>query len=181
MPATTLLVIDLQTGMFDGVCFPAIHNSRGLIDATIRVLAHARSSGTPVVFVQHCAAEGPLKKGERGWSVLADFTPLESEIETKVEKEKADSFENTHLLRILADSKIEHLVICGAQSDQCVAATTLSAIEKGFRVSVVSDAHSTWSSDGIDAAEIIDTQNSKFAQAGATLVSSLDLNFLKNA
>ena len=51
-----VLVIDLQTGMFNGVLEPVIHDAERLTERTRAVLAWARASGRPVAFVRH---EGP--------------------------------------------------------------------------------------------------------------------------
>ncbi len=49
----------------------------------------------------------------------------------------------------------DEVVLLGAQTDECVAATVKGALELGLRVTVVSDAHSTWGIGGETAGQII--------------------------
>lgn len=63
----------------------------------------------------------------------------------------------------------------GAQTDGCVAATVTGASKAGFRVTVVSDAHSTWDIGGETAEEIIARYNTAFGSAGVILVTAQSL------
>jgi nicotinamidase-related amidase len=63
----------------------------------------------------------------------------------------------------------------GAQTDQCVAATVMGAIQAGFRVTVVSNAHSTWDLGGETAEQIIARYNAAFTDAGVNLVTTQSL------
>jgi maleamate amidohydrolase len=60
--------------------------------------------------------------------------------ETVIHKNDASAFCEGTLLPILADRKIEWLVIAGVWSEACVAATVRDAIAAGFRVLLVKDA-----------------------------------------
>lgn len=55
------------------------------------------------------------------------------------------------------------LVVCGAQSNYCVRHTVHAALERGYDVTLVSDAHTTSDQPGdhgtVSAASIIDEQN----------------------
>ena len=64
------------------------------------------------------------------------------------------------------------VILLGAQADQCVAATLTGAFERGLAVTVISDGHSTWASNGEAAPDIITRYNELFVQAGATAVSA---------
>ena len=64
------------------------------------------------------------------------------------------------------------VVLLGAQTDHCVAATVTGAIEAGLEVTVVSDAHSTWGFAGETADQIIARHNAAFVAAGAKLVTT---------
>jgi nicotinamidase-related amidase len=86
-----------------------------------------------------------------------------------------DAFSNAALARWVADQGADEVVLLGAQSDQCVAATVTGAIKAAFRVTVVSDAHSTWDCGGETAEEIIARHNAAFATAGVNLVTTQSL------
>jgi nicotinamidase-related amidase len=69
----------------------------------------------------------------------------------------------------------DEVVLLGAQSDACVAATVTGAINAGFKVTVVSDAHSTVSWNSETVPEIIARHNTTFAAAGVNLVTTQSL------
>ena len=55
------------------------------------------------------------------------------------------------------------LVITGAQTDYCVNATSNAAVELGFDVTLVSDAHTTENTPTKTAAELIAEKNEQFS------------------
>jgi nicotinamidase-related amidase len=141
-PADTapIIVIDLQTGMFDGAVEPPIHDSSGLVARVQAVMDWARRTRRKIAFVRHDGEEGDsLAPGSPGWPVWPA------------------------------------LGLVGAQTDQCVAATVTGAIEAGFRVTVVSDAHSTVDFGGETAEELIARYNAAFTTAGVNLVTTQSL------
>jgi nicotinamidase-related amidase len=64
------------------------------------------------------------------------------------------------------------VVLLGAQTDACVAATVKGALAAGPRVTVVADAHSTWPHGGETAEQIITRHNAEFAALGVDLVTT---------
>ncbi|TQR10931.1 isochorismatase family protein [Psychrobacillus soli] len=54
---------------------------------------------------------------------------------------------------------MEHLVIAGIQSEVCVDTTCRRAFSKEYKVTLVSDAHSTWDSKEFLAQQIISLHN----------------------
>lgn len=64
------------------------------------------------------------------------------------------------------------VVLLGAQTDFCVAATVKGAIARGLGVTVVSDAHSTLDNAGESAERVIARHNGEFAAAGVNLVTT---------
>jgi len=59
-----IIVIDLQTGMFDGVLEPPAHDSAGLVARVKAVMEWARRTKRRIAFVRHDGAEGdPLAPG----------------------------------------------------------------------------------------------------------------------
>jgi nicotinamidase-related amidase len=67
------------------------------------------------------------------------------------------------------------VVLLGAQTDFCVAATVKGALARGLKVTVVSDAHSTLDGQHEAAAETIERHNAAFAAAGAAVVPTADI------
>jgi nicotinamidase-related amidase len=68
-----------------------------------------------------------------------------------VDKAVYSPFANPALPRLLADRQPDAVVITGAETDVCVHATVLGAVDRGFRVVVVADAVCSSSDTGHDA------------------------------
>ena len=68
---------------------------------------------------------------------------------------------------MLESLSVRSLVITGAQSEHCVAATCRRAAQLSYEVILASDGHSTWASTTRTAPEIIAEQNTTL---GAGLV-----------
>ena len=82
------------------------------------------------------------------------------------------AFSQPALVDWIAEQGVGEVVLLGAQSDQCVAATVKGGLERGLNVTVVADAHSTWDYGGETADEIVARQNRAFEAAGARLVTT---------
>lgn len=173
-PSAPLIVIDLQTGMFDGLAEPPIHDADGLVARVRAAIAWARGSGRKVAFVRHDAPPGdPLAPGAAGWPVWPALGQAEDE--PTFGKRVGDAFSDPDFTRWVADQGAGEVLLLGAQTDHCVTATVAGAIAKGLKVTVVSDAHSTWDWNGETADQIIARCNSAFAEAGARLVRVAEL------
>jgi nicotinamidase-related amidase len=59
---------------------------------------------------------------------------------TVIDKRVYSPFAEPHLLRLLRERHIEALVVSGAETDVCVLAAVLGAVDHGFRVVLVADA-----------------------------------------
>lgn len=133
-PNTALVVIDVQNDVV------ARAHDRDRVVATIAGLVDsARGAGVPVVWVQHADAE--LVAGSEEWRIVAELAPAEAE--PLVAKNYGDSFEDTTLESTLAGLGIGHLVVAGAQTDQCVRSTIHGGFARGYDVTLVTDAHTT--------------------------------------
>jgi nicotinamidase-related amidase len=169
-----LLVIDLQTAMFHGALFPPIYDADALVARVRAVIAWARRNGYSIGFIRHDGPSGDeLAPGEPGWPLWpalgrADDEPIFS-------KNVGDAFSGPELCAWLAEHGTRNLILTGAQTDECVAATVHGAQERGFAVTVVGDAHSTWDSGSETAVDIIARHNAAFAKAGARIVSAGEL------
>src|SRR5215218_8963919 len=99
----------------------------------------ARREGVPVVWVQHSGEH--LQQGSDAWQCVPELSLEESE--PVVHKTFGDSFEGTDLEEVLAKGGIGHLVVAGAQTDQCIRNTIHGAFTRGYDVTLVGDAHTT--------------------------------------
>jgi nicotinamidase-related amidase len=131
---TALLVIDVQNDVVAGAY------DRDSVIANIGALVgKARAEGVPVVWVQHSDADMP--HGSEGWQYVPELARKDSE--PLIHKNYGDSFENTELETVLAERKVGHLIVTGAQTDACVRSTLHGAIVRGYDATLVSDAHTT--------------------------------------
>jgi nicotinamidase-related amidase len=169
-----VLVVDLQTGLIDGIAEPPIHDAAAVIERARSVIAWARAGGNKVAFVRHDGPAGDsLAPGAPGWPVWPALGQVTDE--PTFGKSVGDAFSQPALADWLKAQGADELILMGAQSDVCVAATLGGALARGLKVTVVGDAHSTCPSGGETAAQIIARQNRDFAAAGATVVSAADL------
>jgi nicotinamidase-related amidase len=166
-----VIVIDLQTGMLDGVAEPALHDADALIERARAVLDWARRTRRKVAFVRHDGPAGDsLAPGAPGWPIWPALG--QAEHEPTFAKSVGDAFSNVALGRWLAEQHAGEVVLLGAQTDECIAATVSGAIDAGLTVTVVADAHSTVSWGAESAPQIIERHNAIFASAGAVLVTT---------
>jgi nicotinamidase-related amidase len=175
-PAATapVIIIDLQTGMFDGVFEPPIHDAAGLFARVRAVMDWARQGRRKIAFIRHDGAEGdPLAPGAPGWPVCPALGQARDE--PVFSKCVGDAFSNPALSQWVADQGAGEVVLLGAQTDYCVAATVKGAAAAGLAVTVISDAHSTVDSTGEPAAAIIARHNAEFAAAGVNLMTAAEL------
>ncbi len=144
---TALVVIDVQVG----VVGEAYHRDEVLENIQL-LLDRARSSGIPVLYVQH-NEKGGMEPGMSLWQIEAAVTPHEGE--PVIQKESPDAFYETRLQEELAARGIKRLVITGGQTQYCVDTTVRRAVAQGYDVLLASDAHTTDDSETLPAEKII--------------------------
>jgi nicotinamidase-related amidase len=153
-PNTALLVIDVQNGVVESA------HKRDEVIANINVaLDKARAAGIAVIWVQHSDEEMPI--GSHAWQIAPELVPASGE--GRVEKAFRSSFVGTNLEDLLVASQVGHLVICGAETNNCVRHTSHAALEAGYDITLLADAHTTngytWNGHTIDPQNVIDEQN----------------------
>jgi nicotinamidase-related amidase len=133
-PNTALLVIDVQNGVVQGA------HQRDTVVANIAALVEkARCAAATVVWVQH--SDERLERGSEAWQCVPELDPRETE--PLVHKSYADAFEGTVLEEVLAAAGVGHVLVAGAQTDECIRSTIHGAFVRGYDVTLVADAHST--------------------------------------
>ena len=153
---TALLVIDVQKGMF--LEDDPVYDGENLLDKISTLITQARTSGVPVIYIQHNGPEGDsLKKGTEGWAIHPAIQPAEGE--PVVQKWTPDSFHETTLQQELESRGIKNLVVAGIQTECCVDTTCRRAMTLGYKTTLVKDAHSTWNSRTLTAPQIIEHTN----------------------
>jgi nicotinamidase-related amidase len=131
---TALLVIDVQNDVVANA-----HNRDGVIANIATLVGKARAAGAPVIWIQHSGDN--LLQDSHGWKYVPELT--REEFEPLIHKQYGDSFEATDLEAVLAERKVGHLIVAGAQTDACIRSTLHGAIVRGYDATLVSDAHTT--------------------------------------
>ncbi|HEY1370546.1 MAG TPA: isochorismatase family cysteine hydrolase [Gaiellaceae bacterium] len=112
-------------------------------------IAHARGSGTPVVFVndQHGRwdGDGPglVRRAldSRGGDVAAAVAPRADE--PLILKARYSAFDHTTLELLLRELEADRLLLAGGATEACVVQTGIDARELGYRVTLLADACAT--------------------------------------
>jgi nicotinamidase-related amidase len=150
-----LLVVDVQVGVMKSAW-----DSARVIGNVARAVDRARARGVPVVWVQH--GDEDLRRGSAEWQWVPELVPRDGE--TLVHKHFNSAFEDTELDSELAKLGVAHIVLAGAATNWCIRATAYGALDRGYDLTLVKDAHTTESmelQDGskIEAARVVDELN----------------------
>ena len=146
-----LMVVDLQVGVVKEA-WDAVR----VVGNVARAVERAREQNVPVVWVQHSDAD--LIDGSAEWQWVPELAPAEGEL--RIHKHFNSSFEQTTLEQALASIGATHITLAGAATNWCIRSTAYGALERGYDLTLLSDAHTTQSitmDDGtvIDASTII--------------------------
>ncbi|MDO6654922.1 isochorismatase family protein [Anaerobacillus sp. 1_MG-2023] len=155
MNSTALLLIDVQNGMFHRGS--SVYQDARLLYNLKKITASAKSERIPVYYIQHETIGKHLKRNTVDWQLHPFFT-IERDDEV-IYKTTPDAFHLTRLEEKLYSKNIDHLVISGIQTELCVDSTCRSAYNKGFSISLIEDAHSTWDTSLLNAKKIIQHHN----------------------
>ncbi len=150
-----LVVVDVQVGVM-AECWDSFR----IVGNIARVVARARKQGAPVLWVQHSDAQ--LAQGSPEWEWVPDLPRRDGE--RLFHKNYNSAFEKTDLEAELARLGATRLVLAGAATNWCIRATAYAALERGYDLTLVSDAHTTVALDlkggrRIEPADVIDELN----------------------
>ena len=133
--ATALIVIDVQESALRGC--PNVDEVLAHIN---ELIGRGRAAGCPIIFVQHDDPADPeMAAGTAGWQLSSALERLDTD--TVMPKTYRDAFSGTDLDDLLTGTGSGRLVLMGVHSDFCVMTTALSAVQPGYDITLVSDAH----------------------------------------
>lgn len=171
-----LIVIDVQKGMFS---MPELapHDGERVVDRIAALVARARAAGAPVFFVQHDGgSDDPLFRPDGpGFPFHDKLEPSPGDSVTV--KTGSSAFTGTDLDAKLKLAGVDHLVIAGMQSEYCVDSAVRGAVDRGYRVILASDAHSTFDSKVASAEQIIAIQNDTLSGSFAQVLPAAEIAF----
>jgi len=165
-----LVVVDVQVGNVDGAW-----DADRVVGNVARAVERARAAAIPVIWVQHQDKE--LVRDSPAWEWVPQLVPAEGE--ARVFKEYESSFERTPLEDELAGLGVSHIALAGAATNWCIRATAYAALERGYDLTLVADAHTT----GGDAApHVVEDLNTvmrwvAYADVSSTTATADELDF----
>ena len=165
---TALLVIDMQNDLikvkeepFNAVT--RMVESKGVIENTAKVIAAARQSGMPIIFIGHVHREdnadvfptitdlmlqgfvppprAAMVEGTPGAYFVDELKPLAGD--HIIWKRRSNAFYNSDLELILRRRGIDTVIVTGVVTNGCVANTVRGAQERDLHVIVLSDCCAT--------------------------------------
>ncbi len=166
-----LLVIDVQRGLFNKGT--PIYQAEQLLTNIHTLVRKAHHAGALVVYVQH-SADRQLVLDSSDWKLHPRLSPLPEDLH--VDKLHGDAFEETPLMEELEACLVGTVVTCGLVTHGCVKATTLGALQRGYRTVLAGDTHSSYSKD---AQKLIEQWNGKMREAGAEVQTAAEIEFEK--
>lgn len=131
---SALVVVDVQVG----VVAPAWDRDRILSNVVLAV-RRARAAGISIVWVQHHDEE--LPRDSAAWQWVPELEPRAGEL--RIHKSHNSSFESTELSAELDRLGVSRIFLAGAATNWCIRATAYGALERGYDLTLLSDAHMT--------------------------------------
>jgi nicotinamidase-related amidase len=129
---TVLLVVDVQVGVMREAW-----DAARVVGNVARIVERARAQGVPVIWVQHSNDE--LAVDSPPWQWVAELVPAPGE--PLIPKHFNSSFEQTTLDDTLAQLGATHIALAGAETNWCIRATAYGALERGYDLTLIQDAH----------------------------------------
>ena len=129
-----LLVVDVQVGVMR-----ESWDSPRIIRNVARAVERARAKDVPVMWVQH--SDQDLPYGSPEWEWVPGLAPAAGE--ARIHKRFNSSFEETALEAELAKRGATHIALAGAATNWCIRATAYGALDRGYDLTLIEDAHTT--------------------------------------
>jgi len=129
-----LLVVDVQVGVM-----AQAWDAARIVANVSRAVERARAQGVPVIWVQH--DDDDLRHGSPEWKLVPGLEPAEGE--PLIGKQFNSSFEQPALEAQLARLGATHIVLAGASTNWCIRATAYGALDRGYDLTLLNDAHTT--------------------------------------
>ncbi|RED56574.1 cysteine hydrolase family protein [Cohnella lupini] len=170
-----LLLVDVQNAMFSYES--SLYREDEVMDNIVGLVSKARASEVPVIYIQHTGYDDgdEFLEGSHTWQIDPRIQPLVTE--SVIMKTTCDSFHKTGLEEELRKRNIENLIIAGMQTEFCIDTTSRRAFSMGYGVTLVKDAHSTFDSANLTAAQIVEHHNYVLGGAFARLTATNDIVF----
>ena len=174
-----LIIIDAQEEYRTGNL--KLSGLEGALAKIEPLLAHWRKNGGTVIHVQH-HAKGLFDPSGPFAAIMPEVAPTANE--AVITKSVPSSFGGTKLEELLEAANLKHVVLTGFMTHVCVSTTARVADEKGYAVSVVSDATATRDlPDALDGSVVLaaDLHRSELTMLGDTFAKIVTTKDVLNA
>lgn len=170
-----LVIIDHQKAMFANPSMQP-YDGEAVTDRIAQLLTRARAAKTPIFFVQHDGGpEDDFHAGKPGYPFHDKIAPRPNEDVTV--KTRSSAFHDTDFDAKLKCAGIDHLVITGMQSEYCVTSAIRGAHERGYKLTLVSDAHSTFDTGVAKGADIVAIINDTTRGSFGKVIPAANIDF----
>ncbi|WP_411380511.1 cysteine hydrolase family protein [Pseudomonas sp. MPB26] len=173
--ADALLIIDMQTGLYDGPEKPfererVLHTINQLIQRT-------RRAGKPIYVACHTGPAGsPIEAGSPLWQPWHALD-VDASRDHLFNKSRPSCFLGTGLEQHLKAAHVDELVIVGMKTQFCIDTTCRVAVELGFSVVLPQDAHTCMDTPALKAEAIIEHHNATLTGAFVKRVKAAEVLF----
>lgn len=154
-PRTAILVVDIQEDLTGPMAKRPYKDSDRLVAATNFLISRAEARGALVVYIANIINSPAIRAvmggiGEPG----APGTAIDRRIQKVTggptfTKTRGDAFSNPELDAYLQKNQVDNLVIAGLDAAYCVNATIHGALNRGYKVTVFTEAVATESNSKI--------------------------------
>jgi nicotinamidase-related amidase len=171
--ADALLIIDMQTGLYDG---PEKPFERERVLATInQLIQRARNANAPIFVARHTGPQGsPIAEGSPLWQLWHGLDVDESR-DRLFNKTRPSCFLGTDLAQQLNAAQVNELVIVGMKTQFCIDTTCRVAVELGYSVILPEDGHTCMDTPALNAQAIIEHHNATLAGAFVKRARATDI------
>lgn len=172
-PKKALLVLDIQeSGSASSTPFP-LHTPLGKMILTVnRLIECFNSTDQKIVYVRQVFRSSLITRLHGGRILPGRMEPrlcrwLKIVNSNDFAKNRTDAFSSRQLGQFLIDNQVNDLYLVGLDAAFCVLYTALGALNRGYRVTVVSDGVMT----GRDMTQLL----SRYHAKGIAVINSTDL------
>lgn len=124
MDNKVLLVIDIQVNTT-----ALLIGKKRFVNRVNSIIEYFKENDLPIIYVKQSGAGNLYKK-----------LNVEN-MEYVITKNKPSAFSSAEFQKIINELKLKEFVVTGLMSNACVQATSKSALEKGYKVTLIEDGH----------------------------------------
>src|ERR1700742_3299571 len=149
-------------------------NGEAVTERIAELLAKARAAKAPVFYVQHDGGpDDEFCPGKPGFPFHDKIAPRAGEDVTV--KTKSSAFHGTDLDAKLKRANVDELVLTGMQSEYCLTSAIRGAYERGYKLTLPSDAHSTFDTKFAKGGDIVAIVNDTTRGSFAAVIPASDV------